>query len=88
MGQTTESPTLFSRVLENPGAPPLVILHGLLGSSDNWQTLAKRYQTDFEVHLLDARNHGRSPHVPTHTPPRWPPTCCVTWMTGVAGRFA
>jgi esterase len=67
MGQTTESPTLFSRVLENPGAPPLVILHGLLGSSDNWQTLAKRYQSDFEVHLLDARNHGRSPHVPTHT---------------------
>jgi pimeloyl-ACP methyl ester carboxylesterase len=57
---------LFSRVLENAGAPPLVILHGLLGSSDNWQTLGKRYQEAFEVHLLDARNHGRSPHTAHH----------------------
>jgi esterase len=58
--------SLFSRVLENPGAPPLIILHGLLGSSDNWQTLGKRYQDTFEVHLVDARNHGRSPHHPEH----------------------
>jgi len=57
---------LFSRVLENPGAPPFLILHGLLGSSDNWQTLGKRYQEAFEVHLLDARNHGRSPHTAEH----------------------
>lgn len=57
---------LFSRVLENPDAPPLLILHGLLGSSDNWQTLGKRYQESFEVHLIDARNHGRSPHHSEH----------------------
>lgn len=42
---------------------PLVILHGLLGSSGNWHTLARsvfcRY---FTVYTIDQRNHGRSPH--------------------------
>ena len=41
---------------------PLVVLHGLFGSSDNWQTLGKRFAEHFEVHLLDQRNHGRSDH--------------------------
>ena len=41
---------------------PLIILHGLLGSLDNWQTLAKRYAEHFTVFIIDQRNHGRSPH--------------------------
>jgi len=41
---------------------PLYILHGLFGSSDNWQTLAKGYAEHFEVFLIDQRNHGHSPH--------------------------
>ena len=41
---------------------PLVILHGLFGASDNWQTLGKRFADTFEVHLIDQRNHGHSPH--------------------------
>lgn len=41
---------------------PLFILHGLFGSSDNWQTLAKRFSEDYTVYLVDQRNHGRSPH--------------------------
>jgi len=41
---------------------PLFILHGLFGSSDNWQTLAKQLAEDFTIYLIDARNHGRSPH--------------------------
>ena len=44
------------------GDDTLIILHGLLGSLDNWQSLAKRYADYFEVHLIDQRNHGRSPH--------------------------
>lgn len=40
----------------------MVILHGLFGSSDNWQTLGKRFAEHFEVHLIDQRNHGRSDH--------------------------
>lgn len=42
--------------------PPLVVLHGLLGSLDNWVPLAQRFASDFQVFLLDLRNHGRSPH--------------------------
>jgi esterase len=41
---------------------PLFILHGLFGSSDNWQTLSKNFAEFFTVYLIDARNHGHSPH--------------------------
>ncbi|HKR04848.1 MAG TPA: alpha/beta fold hydrolase [Bacteroidia bacterium] len=42
---------------------PLIILHGLFGSSDNWQTLAKKFsESGLSVYLVDLRNHGRSPH--------------------------
>ncbi|PCJ80330.1 MAG: alpha/beta hydrolase [Bacteroidetes bacterium] len=58
---------LNSRILGESSSPDLVILHGLLGSSDNWQTLAKRYAEKFRVHLIDARNHGRSPHIAEHS---------------------
>jgi pimeloyl-ACP methyl ester carboxylesterase len=30
--------------------------------SDNWGTLGKRFSKYFSVHLVDLRNHGRSPH--------------------------
>ena len=45
---------------------PLIILHGLFGSSDNWVTIAKKLQDHFTVYLPDLRNHGRSPHSSTH----------------------
>lgn len=41
---------------------PLIILHGLFGSSDNWFSLAKVFAEWFEVYLVDQRNHGLSPH--------------------------
>ncbi len=41
---------------------PVVILHGLLGSLDNWQTMAKKLsEQGFAVYAIDQRNHGRSP---------------------------
>lgn len=39
---------------------PLIILHGLFGSSDNWQTHGKKLAEYFEVYLVDQRNHGKS----------------------------
>lgn len=53
---------LHARVLGE--GRPLLILHGLFGMSDNWQSLAKRWAEEFAVHLIDLRNHGRSPHHP------------------------
>jgi len=44
------------------GNPPLVILHGLLGSSRNWTSVAKELAGHFEVYAVDLRNHGKSPH--------------------------
>lgn len=41
---------------------PLIILHGLFGMSDNWVTLGKRFADNFEVFIIDQRNHGLSPH--------------------------
>ena len=42
---------------------PLLILHGYLGMSDNWKTLAGQYAArGFAVHAIDLRNHGRSFH--------------------------
>lgn len=42
--------------------PAIIILHGLFGMLDNWQTIANELANNFEVWLLDARNHGQSPH--------------------------
>ena len=41
---------------------PIIIVHGLYGSSDNWVGIAKKLASDFEVFAIDQRNHGQSPH--------------------------
>jgi pimeloyl-ACP methyl ester carboxylesterase len=43
-------------------APPLVIVHGLYGSSDNWVSIGRDLADRFEVYVVDQRNHGQSPH--------------------------
>ena len=53
---------LFSKI-EGKSNQTLLVLHGFLGMSDNWKSLAAQYSLHgFEVHLLDMRNHGRSFH--------------------------
>lgn len=56
---------LHYRVL-GKGAP-LVILHGLFGSSDNWQSQAKKLAEFYTVYSVDLRNHGHSFWSPAHT---------------------
>lgn len=56
---------LHSKILGS--GQPLLILHGFLGMSDNWKTLGNKYAENFEVHLIDQRNHGRSFHSPDFT---------------------
>lgn len=46
----------------NPAARPLIILHGLFGSCDNWLTQAKLFSQRYPVYTVDQRNHGLSPH--------------------------
>lgn len=60
---------LFYRRLGSVGATPVVILHGLFGTSDNWGTVGKELAEPgdpavpaLDVFLVDLRDHGRSPH--------------------------
>jgi esterase len=46
---------------------PVVILHGLFGSSQNWVGMGRRLLPLGRVFALDLRNHGDSPHAPSHT---------------------
>lgn len=52
---------LFFRKYGESG-PPLVIVHGLYGSGDNWVSIARELSDRFEVFVVDQRNHGQSPH--------------------------
>jgi esterase len=47
-------------------APPLLIAHGLFGSSRNWGAMAKRLAVGRRVVSVDMRNHGSSPWLPAH----------------------
>lgn len=47
--------------------PPLIILHGFLGSLDNWRAASNRMSSRFKIIRVDLRNHGHSPHHPSMT---------------------
>lgn len=50
---------LFSR--EAGEGPPLLLMHGLFGSSRNWVAVQKQLARHYRVISLDLRNHGSSP---------------------------
>lgn len=41
---------------------PLIIIHGLFGSLDNWRTMSRKLSDPYQVFTVDLRNHGGSPH--------------------------
>ncbi len=59
---------LFYRKYGEAG-PPMVIVHGLYGSGDNWISIARELSSRFEVYVVDQRNHGQSPHSDIHDYP-------------------
>lgn len=48
---------------EGAGAVAVVILHGLMGSCENWRQVRAALSARHRVVCLDLPNHGRSPHV-------------------------
>ncbi|NJO01093.1 MAG: alpha/beta fold hydrolase [Bacteroidia bacterium] len=40
---------------------PVLILHGLFGSSDNWMSIGRKLGEQYKVYMPDLRNHGKSP---------------------------
>ncbi len=71
MTHVNSEPVKLHAVLtsDQKGRPPLVILHGMLGSSRNWTTMARCLSEHFEVWTVDLRNHGTSPHATAMTYP-------------------
>src|SRR5262245_54058234 len=53
--------------LGGAGKPPMLLLHGLLGSSRNWLSTGRDLAKYHHVMALDARNHGKSAHAPEMT---------------------
>lgn len=66
---TEDSSAVALRVRESgfDTHPPVVVLHGFLGSSRNWGSVSRRMAENYHVFLADLRNHGRSPHTETMT---------------------
>lgn len=55
---------VYERWIGGTGAVPLVLLHGLLGSSRNWLATGKELAAERLVYALDLPNHGEAPHGP------------------------
>jgi len=53
--------TLSLAYREYGSGAPVVILHGLFGSSRNWHSFARKLGDHYRVYSLDLRNHGDSP---------------------------
>lgn len=50
------------QILGIESKPKLVFLHGLMGFGTNWKTMARHFEADYQILLLDQRGHGRSFH--------------------------
>lgn len=48
---------------------PVVVLHGLFGSGDNFGSIGRTLSAEFDMILVDERDHGRSPHTDRITYP-------------------
>lgn len=51
---------LHSRIIGE--GQPFLILHGYFGMGDNWKSLGNQFAQNYQVHMIDQRNHGRSFH--------------------------
>ncbi len=53
---------LYSKIIGDSNKH-ILILHGFLGSGDNWISVSRKLNDiGFTIHLIDQRNHGRSFH--------------------------
>ena len=54
--------SLYFEEYGQSGHPVLIFLHGLLGSSRNWRSVAKALSKEYKIYALDLPEHGNSPH--------------------------
>src|SRR6185312_7791676 len=58
------------QITGNPQGHKLVFLHGVMGSANNWQRIAKAFTSEFHILTFDQRGHGRSFHPASGYSPR------------------
>ncbi|WP_333669207.1 alpha/beta fold hydrolase [Elioraea tepidiphila] len=73
---------------EQGDGPPVVILHGLFGSVQNWRTVAGRLAATHRVIAADLRNHGASPHAGRMDYPAMAADVAALIETRAGGRAA
>ncbi|TIB50312.1 hypothetical protein E3P80_00472 [Wallemia ichthyophaga] len=58
----------YEKIEGSLDSEPIVVCHGLMGSKQNWRTLARNMatKTHSSIYTLDLRNHGTSPHATPH----------------------
>lgn len=72
-GSRCLSTVQLNYTVNQPTAPnahrPMVILHGLFGSKQNWRAISKQLSRTLSrsIYTVDLRNHGDSPHQHPHT---------------------
>lgn len=54
------TPAIFVHRFGNPDRPPLVLVHGLTDDGSTWPDAIDRWGTDWDIHAVDQRGHGRS----------------------------
>ncbi|TIA87527.1 hypothetical protein E3P99_03121 [Wallemia hederae] len=66
--QLSTVPLAYEKTEGSLDDEPIVVCHGLMGSKQNWRTLARNMalKTHSSVYTLDLRNHGTSPHAKPH----------------------
>lgn len=83
----TIAPVTLAAVEQGEGRP-VVILHGLFGSAQNWTTVGKRLAATHRVIAADLRNHGASPHDPRMDYPAMAADLAALIETRAGGRAA
>lgn len=68
LNNTAASPLQLHAHVSGDGHP-MVFLHGLFGSWQNLGTAVRAAAEHYQVHALDLRNHGKSPHHGQHDYP-------------------
>lgn len=55
------------RHIDTGEGPAIVLLHGLYSCAEAWLPVIRRLSPYLRVIAMDLRNHGRSPHLASHT---------------------
>lgn len=72
MTMTTDNFQLHCQAWGNPKKPPIVFLHGFLGTGNDWRTVAEALSSEFYCVAPDIPGHGKTLALTPQTLPKTP----------------